>query len=101
MYKRQHLRTRNTRIVALDKEVSDLAGALARRNEQIGEVKSDAAFLNDTIVALTANVAERDASIAALKGAQLSQGETLAARERGLARAVAEADVQRLSLIHI
>ena len=92
------LRARNSRIGALDKEVSDLGGALARRNEQIGEVKSDAAFLNDTIFALTANVAERDASIAALKASQLAQGETLAARQLDLARAIAEADVQRKNL---
>jgi len=92
------LRAHNTRIATLDKEVSDLGGALARRNEQIGEVKSDAAFLNDTIAALTATVAERDASIAVLTTAQLAEGETLAARQRDLARAIAETEVQRKNL---
>jgi chromosome segregation ATPase len=92
------LQTRNARIAGLDKEVSDLGGALARRNEQIGEVKSDAAFLNDNIAALTAAVAERDASIAALKSTQLADGETLAARQRDLARASVEAEVQRKNL---
>jgi chromosome segregation ATPase len=93
------LRVRNARIAALDKEVSDLRGALPRHNEPIGEVKSDAAvFLSDTIARLTATVAERDASIAALQAMQLAEGETLAARQSELARAVAETEVQRKNL---
>jgi len=97
-FMRIQLRVRNARIAALDKEVSDLGGTLARRNEQIGEVKSDAAFLNDTIAALTATVAERDASIAALKAMQLAEGETLAVRQSDFARAIAETEVQRKNL---
>jgi chromosome segregation ATPase len=98
-YMRILLRVRDARIAALDKEVSNLGGALARRNEQNGEVKSDAAaFRNDTITALTATVAERDASIAALKTMRLAEGETLAARQSDFARAIAEAEVQRKNL---
>jgi chromosome segregation ATPase len=92
------LRARNARIAALDKEVADLGGALARRNEQIGAVKSDAAFLNDTIVALTATVAERDASITTLRAAQVAQGEALNDRQRELAQAMSDNEVQRKTL---
>ncbi len=94
---RIQLRARDARITALDKEVRDFSGASARRNEQIGEVKSDTAFL-DTIAALTASVAERDASIAALKARQLAEDETLAARQSDLARAVADTEVQHNKL---
>ena len=92
------LRVRNARIAALEKEVSDLGGALARRNDQSGEVKSDSAFLNDTIAALTATVAERDASIAALKAMKLAESETLAGRQSDFTRAIAETEVQRNNL---
>jgi chromosome segregation ATPase len=98
-FMRIQLRVRDARIAELDKEVSDWGGALARRNEQIGEVKSEsAALLNDTIAALTATVAERDASIAALKAMQLAEGETLAARQGDYTRAIADAEVQRRNL---
>jgi hypothetical protein len=97
-FMRIQLRVRNARIAALEKEVSDLGGALAQRKEQIGDVKNDAAFLNDTIAALTATVAERDASIAALKATQLAEGETLAARQSDFARVIAEGEVQRKNL---
>jgi chromosome segregation ATPase len=98
-FMRIQLRVRDARIAELDKEVSDWGGALARRNEQIGEVKSEsAALLNDTIAALTATVAERDASIAALKAMQLAEGETLAARQGDYTRSIADAEVQRRNL---
>jgi hypothetical protein len=97
-FMRIQLRVRNARIAALEKEVSDLGGALAQRSEQIGEMKRDPVFLNATIVALTATVAERDASIAALKAMQLAEGETLAALQSDFARVTAESELQRKNL---
>jgi hypothetical protein len=97
-FMRIQLRVRNARIAALEKEVSDLGGALSQRNEQIGEMKRDPVFLNDTIAALTATVAERDASTAALKAMQLAEGETLAARQSDFARGIAESEVLRKNL---
>jgi hypothetical protein len=97
-FMRIQLRVRNARIAALEKEVSELSGALAQRKEQIGEAKSAAAFLNDTIAALTATVADRDASITALKAMQLTEGETLAARQSHFAHVIAETEVLRRKL---
>jgi hypothetical protein len=57
-----------------------------------------AASLNDTIVALTATVADRDKSIAALTAKQLAKDETLAASRSDFARAVADNEVQRKNL---
>jgi len=96
---RIQLRVRDARIATLDKEVSDLGGAPGRQNEPIGGVMSDtAASLNDTIVALTATVADRDKSIAALTARQLAKDETLAASRSDFARAVADNEVQRKNL---
>jgi hypothetical protein len=94
-FMRIQLRVRNARIAALEKEVSDLGGALAQRNEQIGAMKSDAAVFNDTIATLTATVAERDARITAIKTMQRGEDDTLAARQSDLARALAETEAQR------
>jgi hypothetical protein len=96
---RIQLRVRDARIVALDKEVSDSGGALARRNERSGEVNSDTtAFLNETIGALTATVAQRDGTIAALKATQLADAKTLAALQGDLVRATADTEAQRKNL---
>ena len=89
-------RARSARIAALEKEVSDLRDALAQRNEQAA--KGDAAVLNDTIAALTATVAERDASIAALKATHHAQGEALATRQKEFARALSDNKAQRKTL---
>jgi len=80
-FMRIQLRVRNARITALEKEVSALGDALAHRRERSGEVKSDAASLNDTIAALTGTVAERDSRIAALDKEVSALGDALAHRK--------------------
>ncbi len=80
-FMRIQLRVRNARITALEKEVSALGDALAHRRERSGEVKSDAASLNDTIAALTGTVAERDSRIAALDKEVSALGRALARRK--------------------
>jgi chromosome segregation ATPase len=96
---RIQLRVRDARIAALDKAVSDSGSTLAPHSEQIDDVKSDSAtFLNDNIPTLSATVAERDASIAALKAKQLAEGATLAALQTDYARVIANSEVQRQNL---
>jgi FHA domain len=96
---RIQLRVRDARIAALDHGVSGADRALARSSEQIDGAKSDtAAFRNDNIPTLTATVAERDASIAALKARQLAESEALAALQSDYARAIANTEVQRQNL---
>jgi chromosome segregation ATPase len=56
---RIQLRTRDARIAALDKEVSNL-GTPARRSEQIGEVKSESAFLTQMRTALAESEARSE-----------------------------------------
>jgi len=90
-FMRIQLRVRNTRIAALEKEVSALGDALAHRKERSAGVKSDAASLKDTIAALNATLAQRDSRIAALEKEVSASGDALASRKEQIGKASSDA----------
>ena len=90
-FMRIQLRVRNTRIAALEKEVSASGDALASRKEQIGKASSDAASLRDKIAALNGTLAQRDSRIATLEKEVSASVDALASRKEQVGKSSSDA----------
>jgi chromosome segregation ATPase len=75
-------------LLAAQEQRNAMQGAIAEQRRKVSGLEDD----------LKSTVRERDASIAALKSTQLTEGGTLAARQGDLARVIAEAEIQRKNL---